>query len=387
MKEIAIVLKSLPMGGVEKVLINILNKFDYDEYKVTLWLQDDGLLKEQLNHSVEVKYWSNDSNRQILADQIERGEIFEVLNGIRYRILTRRYALDRYLNKKYAIMALPLLSDIKYDCVIAFQVWDIDILFTVCYRFMGKKKISWVHGECWYGIEKKKMLKELRQFDKVYCVSNYIKNSFVQIFPEMHDKTDVFYNILDKEEITLKSKKEINETLTSEFSLLTVGRLSKEKGQDFVPEVMKMLVDDGYDIVWYLVGDGPLRKQLEVTIRNYHLEKNIVLLGNKSNPYPYFQMVTIYVQTSRSEGWCLATQEARILNKPCVTTGVPVMREQFVNGKNGIISETISAKSLYESIKKMLDSTEIRNQCINNLRKDQSDNTNQLTSLYSFIEQ
>ena len=97
------------------------------------------------------------------------------------------------------------------------------------------------------------------------------------------------------------------------------------------------------------------------------------MTGSKSNPYPYIQNADIYVQTSRQEGYCLTLAEARILNKPIVTTNFDVVHEQIVDGENGLIVD-IDANSIAEGIIKLLNNNDLRNNLITNLNNEKKGN-------------
>ena len=117
-------------------------------------------------------------------------------------------------------------------------------------------------------------------------------------------------------------------------------------------------------------------------IRAIHGMNNFVNLY-----YPYMKACTIYVQTSTSEGWCLTTQEARILRKPCVVTDIPVMHEQFADGENGIIANGTDAVSLYNGIMRLIKSPDLCNRIIKNLESTPQDGVMELNKLYDFLDE
>src|SRR5665647_2564899 len=92
------------------------------------------------------------------------------------------------------------------------------------------------------------------------------------------------------------------------------GRLHYVKGFEMAIEACEMLVRNGYDIKWYIVGEGEERKALEQKIMDKNLKEVFILAGVKANPYPYIRQCDIYVQTSLFEGRCLTITEAKILN-------------------------------------------------------------------------
>ena len=203
----------------------------------------------------------------------------------------------------------------------------------------------------------------------------------------MKEKTDIFHNILNANEIIKKAQEPVAEIdKCGKAAIVTVGRLGQDKGQIVIPETASLLKKSGIDFTWYIVGDGPVRNDIEQGIQKYHMENNICLLGTKENPYPYINACSIYVQTSTSEGWCLTTQEARILHKPCVVTDIPVMHEQFIDGVNGIIANGTDAAALYEGIMRLLSSQELRERIVNNLKAEPQDGAVEMQKLYDFLE-
>ena len=104
---------------------------------------------------------------------------------------------------------------------------------------------------------------------------------------------------------------------------------------------------------WFVLGEGTLRKQLESEIEKKQIEDYFHLLGVKTNPYPYFKNASIYVQTSKHEGYVTTVTEAKILNKPIVCTDVSGAREQLIDNINGSIAE-INATSVYNKLKELI---------------------------------
>ena len=131
--------------------------------------------------------------------------------------------------------------------------------------------------------------------------------------------------------------------------IVTVGRMTTQKNYVLAVETAKHLKDSGLNFCWFFVGDGPERVTIENLVTDYGLEEYVLLLGIQSNPYPYMAGCDIYVQTSSFEGFCLTLREARILNKPVVSTNFSVVYDQIRDGENGLIAEMI-AESVAEKI-------------------------------------
>ena len=91
------------------------------------------------------------------------------------------------------------------------------------------------------------------------------------------------------------------------------------------------------------------RRELEEKIKKLNLQSQFILLGNINNPYTYINYCDIYVQPSRNEGYCMSLAEARVLNKPIITTDFIGARDQIKNNKTGIIT-SVSIKNISDSI-------------------------------------
>ena len=112
-----------------------------------------------------------------------------------------------------------------------------------------------------------------------------------------------------------------------------------------------------------------MRPEIERMISDYELGNNIVLVGMTPNPYPYMAMADIYVQTSKFEGFGLTLNEARILNKPVVSTNFPVVYNQIRDGENGLICE-MTAASIAERIMLLASNVKLREKLIDATRSE-----------------
>ena len=138
------------------------------------------------------------------------------------------------------------------------------------------------------------------------------------------------------------------------------------------------LKKDGYNFKWYLIGDGALRSSLEDQINFLHIDSNLILLGSKLNPYAYLQDCNLYVQTSLHEGYCLTIHEAKMFDKPVVTTAVMSASNLIMDGSDGLIVP-ISEEGIYQGVKRLLDYSQLRIMFSKALlAKDTSDEINKI---------
>ena len=185
----------------------------------------------------------------------------------------------------------------------------------------------------------------------------------------MDNKTEVQYNVLDENEIIEKSKENISEIkVTTDFKMVTVGRLIPVKGYDRLLRCIKKLKDDGLNFQLWIIGDGDERVNLKNYIKNNKLDDYVKLLGFQDNPYKFIRQSDLFVCSSIAEGFSTVATEAIILEKPIITTDCSGMKELFGEYKCGIITNN-DDESLYKGLKEVLENKEMINVFIENSKK------------------
>lgn len=173
--------------------------------------------------------------------------------------------------------------------------------------------------------------------------------------------------------------------LKKPVKLVTVARLAYPKGIDMALEACRLLINGGHEVIWRVIGEGPLRAELEKKIKEYNLEKYFLLEGSMQNPYPCMKNADIYVQPSRYEGKSIAVEEAKVLCRPVVVTCYGTVKDQIKDKVNGLVSD-MSPEGLCESIKLLMGSKALRDSLVSNLQKESSGNRSEINKLYRLIE-
>lgn len=252
-------------------------------------------------------------------------------------------------------------------------------------RVEAKKKAVWINADYEaVGHRREDDLVNFSKIDYIISVSDSQNEKMKRVFPEYVDKCIAIYDVNNAE---LIKKMANSENVIDNYSgnkIVTVGRYNDYKGYDMAIDACKILVDKGYDIHWFAVGDGPERTNLEKQIKDSKLEDRFILLGAQSNPYKYMNAADIYVQTSRSEGFCLTLAEARILNKPCVTTNFECVYNQMIQEKNGLVVD-MNAHAIAVGIERMIDDEELRNSVIEYLKTEKKGNTEEIEKVYRLL--
>jgi glycosyltransferase involved in cell wall biosynthesis len=122
------------------------------------------------------------------------------------------------------------------------------------------------------------------------------------------------------------------------IKLLSVGRYTHAKNYDNVPDICRRLINASgdVDLRWFIIGFGD-DSNIRQAIAETGMERHVVLLGKKENPYPYIKACDIYVQPSRYEGKSVTVREAQMLCKPVVVTNYPTAASQITDGVDGVI--------------------------------------------------
>lgn len=394
MKKILFMISSMNIGGVEKSLLSLLSAIPKDKYEITiLTLDKKGGFLEYIPNNVKlieaewfkyIKPLIMDSPQNIIKRYIKNYEFLKIPSFI-YSYFKSKKTNDRYIYYKHVLKSIPECKE-KYDAAIAYAGPTEIIDAYISRKVKAEKKIAWVH----FDISKHKINKKLynnlyERFDKIFAVSNECKKKLDEIIPAVRNKSEVLFNIVSEDLINEMSESYVDfDDNYKGIKIITVGRLSKEKGQDLAIKALAKLKKDRYDVKWYCIGDGNSRREFERLIKEYNLEGDFLLLGSTSNPYPYIKNADIYVQTSRHEGYCLTLAEAKALNKPIVTTNFIGAYEQIKNNENGIIV-SCNENDLADAIRKLIDEKEICSKFSNKLREEKIDTTNEVNKLLDYI--
>ncbi|MDR6121898.1 glycosyltransferase involved in cell wall biosynthesis [Bacillus sp. SLBN-46] len=396
-KNILISVYNMEIGGIERSLINMLESFDYKKYDVDLLIYHHvGEFMNLIPNSVNV------------LPQIEKYTVFRkpvtlCLKERHYllafiRVLSKYIAkikaknreleegagyIQMQLTQKYSSFFIPKLKK-EYDVAISYA-WPHDIIAN---KVKAKKKIAWVHTD--YSkleIDNELDLKVWNQFDYIASVSEACRDAFLSTYPTLLEKVLVVENITSPHFIKKMAEEEQSQLKIKPqtFTLVSVGRLSYVKGFDLAVEALRLLHNQGLtNIKWYIVGYGGYEKELKELVAKHNLNDSFILLGKKTNPYPYIKNCDLYVQPSRYEGKAVTVSEAKILGKPILITNYPTASSQIEDGIEGIICE-LSVPGVARGIEEFYRNQELKNTLVHNIRSKDYSNNYELEKLYKII--
>lgn len=348
MKKVLFVLNNMNIGGTEKAFLNYVDTLPSDEYDVTLLLleKNGGFLSfvpERVHIKVMDDYESMkreimDPPLQVAKNYLKERKAFRAFCIALLHVLFK-FTEDRTMYYRYVLKGHE--EQEKYDVAIAY-CGPFDFL-TVYVRFFvhAVKKIQWIHFDVSKFNFNTKMCRKLYpKFDEIRVVSEEAKEQLLKKIPKITEKTITVPNVVSSEQC--RKMADLGEGFTDHFDgtrIVTVGRLSEEKGQDIIPEVAARLKEAGIYFKWYLVGDGKLRPLIEQKCREHNVTESIVFLGVQANPYQYLKQADVYVQTSKHEGFCITLAEAKAFDLPIVSTDCAGAHEQLDGKENCTVVE------------------------------------------------
>lgn len=388
---------SMFIGGAERSLIGILNTIDYEKYEVSLFLyRHEGeflrlippqvnilpLMEEYETFDVPIekllfsKKWKYGMAR-ILA------KIYMKIHCIRTHEKAGVWMAMQYISKAL-LSYLPTIPG-KYDLGISF----LGIPDVLIEKIDAEVKVAWNHTD--YSIlnpDKKRDKEIYSQIDYIVSVSEMCTCQFKKVYPEFARKAITIENLLNIELLTEQAKKVIYDMPRNghKYILLSVGRYSDAKNFDNVPTICKIIREMGVDIIWYIIGYGTEERLIRQRIEEEKMEEFVLLLGKRSNPYPYIKECDLYVQPSRYEGKAVTVREAQILHKPVVITEFATAFSQLKNEYDGIIAP-IDNQGCAEKIVELLKDEKYMRRLAENTYKVDYSNRYEVEKIYHMIEE
>lgn len=384
MIKILVLTNSFTIGGTEAALNSLLKMLDSEQYQVTvLAITKEGAMLEEIPERIEVKQlpFTKSKYRIFVSGRKEKTDSLKTLAAkIEKRYYYFKYRQNEEANRFYEKMleyTFPLEEE--YDLMLDFHGYGYFLTAFGAKNVKAKKKAMWIHDENIWWLYK--IVSYLQNYDKIFCVSQAVKTSLLEKYPEYREKTEVFYNVTDVERIKKMSDSTIDdERYRGSQKILTIGRMEQQKGYDIAIEAAEILKNRGVTFQWFFMGDGNLRGDLEKAVKRKGLESHIVFLGRKTNPYPYIRECDIYVQPSRHEGYATTILEAKVLKKIIVASDIPSNREQIKTENNGYL-EVLKGNAFADRIESILQGKVQTEYIMDNLKKENLDFAGEIKKL------
>lgn len=349
-KKILFVIPDFYIGGTNKSLENLLLLIDNNKYEIRIFsLYEDGdfYYKEKVFKPYLIK-------KSIFYRLFHDHFLFRKFSTL--ASLLFRCNASRFLHK-FEINRIQKKEN--FDSVIAYQ----ESSATICVSMLRNcsNRIAWVHCELRYWLQdlvKGRKLEDAgdySKYDKIICVSESARQSFLSLYPQLSDKVMYIYNSVDDNHIKeLADDVKANVPFSDNtFNILSVGRFSPTKQFDLIPKIVSELKKiTSKPFCWYIIASTEecLQDMLE-KIEKYDVSHEVILLGAKDNPYPYFKKSDLFVCTSESESFSYVIAESKVLHVPVLCNDIPVAKE-VVSDEEGWIS---SIADMPETLSRIID--------------------------------
>lgn len=366
--------RSMEMGGVEKVLLSLLNNLNPEKFEMTVLLNlNQGELRNEFPKHIRKVY---------LTDGKEDFSSNKILQKI--QLLKRKRKLEK-LTKNPEVIDREILKD-SYDVEIGMTYNDFDPVLNSSNK--KSKKIGWFHSE----IQLPKLqplvpgiLKNFPQFDHMVYCSQRTKDLMHEHHPDLqYSPESVIINAIPIDEIKRKAEEKIDDFPKADVPIfISIGRLHSRKGYHKLIDAHTKLLKEGFHHKILILGDGEEKENLKKQIAENNVQESFILAGNRMNPYPYIKKADFFILPSESEAWPLVLAEALILQKPTIATDTGDVSTMLQDGKTGVLIH-YDTEEMYLAIKKFLTDSEMISKFSDNLKGIENQFDNDL--IFSKIE-
>ena len=393
----------LEIGGAETALIGLLNALDPKRVDVDLFLHDHRgemiqFVPEWVNVLPPITEYT--MLERPITELIKRGHL--LIAGAR---LWAKYVSRKAYKKshsslpnasafhymaKYTTPLLPRINPkVRYDLAISF----LNPHQTTAQKVNARKRIAWIHTDytkIW--VDANDELPVWSKYNYIASISPDVTKTFLQTFPSFANTNKIMEieNILSpafvRRRADIKNVEGEMSKYGGEVKLLSIGRFSEAKNYDNVPDICQRMVKEGVDIKWFIIGFGGDEQLIRRKIEEAGMQEHVIILGKRSNPYPYIKACDIYVQPSRYEGKSVTVREAQMLCKPVVVTNYPTASSQIKNGIDGVIVP-MDNEGCARGLAEVVTDKVLQERLVDYLKKHDYGNESEVDKVYRIAEE
>ena len=407
---ILIAIHYMHLGGAEISLIGLLQALDSNKVDIDLFVYShEGELMKQIPEYVNIlpEIPAYKMFERPMKEVLKKGHLSVFLARIKAKMRMKSYLKKKQTIDQSAIMGFlgDEVSKVVPDINPSVE-YELAISFLTPHNFVrdhvrAKKKICWIHTDYTrIDVNAELELPVWDSFDYVASISSDVTKTFLQVFPSLAPKIIEIENILSSTFVCHRAEEfDVQDTLLTAHSsqltankksvnLLSIGRFCEAKNYDNVPDICKrtlvLLKDTNIDLRWYIIGFGADENLIRQKIAEVGMQDHVIILGKKSNPYPYIKACDIYVQPSRYEGKSVTVREAQMLCKPVVVTNYTTANSQIQNGIDGVIVP-MDNENCAKGLAEFIIDTEKQHQIIEYLKTHDYGNEEEIDKILSVI--
>ena len=340
--------------------------------KIYYWspcLNPVGTIISTINSVNAINKYSKNYEAFIINSCGEWNEYLDQFEGNSIRVINLTFSYFSLLPKKgflgsrfsyiiiFLISFLPLLILLKKDkpkTIILHLITSLPLMLLNFFKFdtefilriSGYPKMNFLRKFFWSKLEKKIKIITCPTIDlKSELIENKVfKKEKLRFLPD----AIISY---DKLIFSKNSSSDNHDIDNQKKSILSVGRLTKQKNFSYLIEEFKKFNEINKDYKLYIIGEGEEREKLEKKIEQNGLNNQVYLLGYKKNVFKYMKKSEVFILSSLWEEVGFAMVEAAINNCYLICSDCPNGPSEFLNnGKNGILFKNNTKNKLYESL-------------------------------------
>lgn len=385
MKHILFVMPKMQAGGAEKSLLMLLETLKSDPNNVIdlLLFKHEGLFLNQIPEGINIISASKELallyNDATLLNDMDISFIEKMCWKLRRymatgwsKIMTKHYnARNQYRWIHFYKSWIPKL-EAKYDFACGYL--DGEMMYYVVDKVDAVKKYVWNQNDYMkIGLNADLDDPYYQAVDKIICLSDECQAIFTKVFPNCENKIVQLPPIVSEQFLVNRANEyKATEMEAADYSMLSIGRMTSQKGFDMAIEAAEILKNRNVKFKWFFIGNGELFEELNQIVEMKNLQNCVCFLGEKSNPYPYLKDADLFVQPSRFEGKSVILSEAKAMNKIILATDYDTVFDQIEDGVTGVITQK-DPEQIAKSIEQIRDNENLRIRIEENLRQQKSD--------------
>jgi len=322
--------------GEQRVLHVIANELSRD-YSVTIFTtRESGDLKEppySLSKGVTIRFFKRRGFFCKVLTQINRKAGFlnhRIFNSLLAGILFPRKMRSKIVNQ---------INNEGYEAVVGLAEYS--MLLGVISNSISAKTVGWMHNSYESYLTKPHRYKNMREFficyvgqlDKCIVLNEDIQEKYSK---NLGIKTQVIYNARS---FASNEKSDVNFPM-----FIACGGFNSAKGFDLLIKSFTIFSksNSGWNLT--IIGDGPSRPQIEKMIKTSNLTDRIKLTGIIKNVEEVMRTASVFLLSSRWEGFPMTVTEALELGLPVIAYDITAMGPLVENGKEGLLAPSFDVQ-------------------------------------------
>lgn len=322
------------LGGAEQVAVNVANKL-CESYLVQIYsiCGNERNSLYRINSKIYIEFANNQNSR------------------IRQLIFENTRKFNKYLKKNHID--------------IAFLIGAYSAGITAPSQLVTKTRFVFCDHGALMNQWKEKDITTLRWIaskisNRTVVLTDKTRADYIEKFNIKPTRILRIYNWIDSD--LMKNSCDYN---IDSKRIITVGRISKEKGFDLLVRVAEKVLPKYPEWCWEILGDGEDFEKIRKLVEKKGLQNQVILKGCVQNASQYFSQYSFYVLPSYREGLPLVLLEAKVNKLPIISFDIETGPREIVSKENGILIEPYDCEAMAQAISKLIEDA--------NLRKKMSD--------------